>query len=44
MNWLAQATQVSTSDVNRGYGNLVFMGCFILALIIVGIWWLKRQV
>ncbi|HEX3355880.1 MAG TPA: hypothetical protein VHS31_02770 [Tepidisphaeraceae bacterium] len=44
MSWLAQATQVSTSDVNKGYGNLVFMGCFFLALIIVAIFWLKRQV
>jgi hypothetical protein len=25
-----------------GYGNLIFMGCFFLALIAVAIWWLRR--
>jgi len=37
-------TQSSLSEVNKGYGSLIFVGCFFLALIVLGIWWLKRQV
>jgi len=40
---LAQMTQTTVSEVNKGYGSLIFVGCFFLALIVVGIWWLKRQ-
>jgi uncharacterized membrane protein AbrB (regulator of aidB expression) len=40
---LAEMTPTSLSDVNKGYGSLIFVGCFFLALIILGIWWLKRQ-
>jgi hypothetical protein len=36
-------TQTSLSEVNKGYGSLIFVGLFFLALIILGIWWLKRQ-
>jgi hypothetical protein len=42
MSLLAQ-TQTSLQDVNKGYGSLIFVGLFFLALIILGIWWLKRQ-
>jgi hypothetical protein len=40
---LAQMTQTTVSEVNKGYGSLIFVGCFFLALIVIGIWWLKRQ-
>ena len=29
-------------DIKSSYGNLIFMGCFFLALIAVFIWWLRR--
>jgi hypothetical protein len=32
----------SASDIGASYGHLVFMGLFIIALMIVGIWWLQR--
>ena len=28
--------------VKSGYGNVIFMGLFILAAMAAGIWWLKR--
>ena len=40
---LAQATDNATEVVKQGYGNLIFMGCFFIALIVAGIWWLKRE-
>ena len=40
---LAQVTQVTAEDVKEGYSGLIFTGLFFLALIIAGIWWLKRQ-
>jgi hypothetical protein len=41
---LAQAAGETTSaELKQGWGGLVFMGLFFLALIIVGIWWLKRS-
>ena len=43
MRALAQMTQTTVSEVNKGYGSLIFVGLFFLALICVGIWWLKRQ-
>ena len=30
-------------DFKGGYGGLIFTGLFFLALIVIGIWWLKRQ-
>jgi hypothetical protein len=30
------------SDIGASYGHLVFMGLFIIALMIVAIWWLQR--
>ncbi len=41
---IAQAEQpeTTTQDVQGHYGNLIFMGVFFIALLIVGIWWLKR--
>ena len=32
----------TAEDINHGYGNLVFIGVFFLALIAVAIWWLRR--
>jgi len=29
-------------DIKSNTGNLIFMACFFLALIAVGIWWLRR--
>lgn len=40
---LAQETVTTVSEVQGHYGNLIFMGCFFIAAIIVGIWWLKRN-
>jgi hypothetical protein len=30
------------NEVKAGYGNVIMMGIFILALMAVGIWWLLR--
>ncbi len=32
----------TAEDINHDYGSLVFIGVFFLALIAVGIWWLRR--
>ena len=41
---IAEASQVVTQDEYKsGTGGLIFMGLFFLALIVVGIWWLKRS-
>ena len=40
---LAQVQEASKQDIKGGYGGLIFVGLFFLALIFVGIWWLKRQ-
>ena len=41
---LAQTfTEAGSEELKRGWGSLIFMGCFFLALIIVGIWWLRRS-
>jgi hypothetical protein len=37
------AQESGTEQIRSGYGGLIFMGCFFLALIALGIWWLKRQ-
>ncbi len=43
--WLLaeQLETVTKEDFSQGYGGLIFMGLFFLALIVVGIWWLKRS-
>jgi hypothetical protein len=40
---LAQMTEATGEDLKRGWGGLIFMGLFFLALTIAGIWWLKRS-
>ncbi|HMB96696.1 MAG TPA: hypothetical protein VKK61_11705 [Tepidisphaeraceae bacterium] len=42
--WLLAEQMVETSkdEFKQGYGGLIFMGLFFLALIIIAIWWLKR--
>ena len=40
---LAQMTEATGEDLKQGWGGLIFMGLFFLALIFVGIWWLKRS-
>jgi len=43
MSLLAQATHASLDDVKSGYNGLIFTGLFFVALLIIGIWWMKRQ-
>jgi hypothetical protein len=40
---LAQMTEATGEDLKQGWGGLIFMGLFFLALIVAGIWWLKRS-
>lgn len=43
---LAQADgfrEATSKDLEQGWGGLIFIGLFFLALIIAGIWWLKRS-
>jgi len=41
---LAQGfSETSSEELKQGWGGLIFMGLFFLALIFVGIWWLKRS-
>ncbi len=44
MPWLiAEATKaVGNEELKGHYGNLIFMGCFFIALLIAFIWWLRR--
>jgi len=35
-------TDVKLSEVQQGYGNLIFTGVFVLLVILAGIWWLRR--
>jgi hypothetical protein len=34
--------ETSSQEIKDGYRGLIFIGCFFIALIILGIWWLKR--
>jgi hypothetical protein len=36
------AVEATVQDVRQEYGNLIFMGCFILVAIVVFILWLRR--
>ena len=40
---LAQMTEATGEELKQGWGGLVFMGVFFLALIFLGIWWLRRS-
>ncbi len=40
---LAQVTEATADELKSGWGGLIFMGLFFLALIVAGIWWLKRS-
>ena len=40
---LAQMTEATGEDLKQGWGGLIFMGVFFLALIFLGIWWLRRS-
>ena len=41
---LAQVTtEASKDEIKQGWGGLIFMGCFFLALIFAAIWWIKRS-
>ncbi len=41
--WLLAEQASDVAQVQSHYGHLIFMGCFFIAAIIVGIWWLKRN-
>jgi hypothetical protein len=36
-------SETNVQDLNVHYGNLIFFGCFCIAAMIIGIWWLKRN-
>jgi hypothetical protein len=38
----ADTAQVTGEELKRGWGSLIFTGCFFIALIIIAIWWLRR--
>ena len=38
------AETIDTQTYKSNVGNILFTALFFLALIILGIWWLKRQV
>jgi len=40
---LAQTATATRGDIEKGWGGLIFMGCFILFFLILGIWWLARK-
>ena len=40
---VAQAGDTSLNEIKRGYGSLIFTGCFFLAVIVVTVWWIKRS-
>jgi hypothetical protein len=40
---LARTAEATADEIWAGWGSLIFVGCFFLALIILGIWWLKRS-
>ena len=41
---LAQTfTEASSEELRSGWGSLIFVACFFLALIIAGIWWMRRS-
>jgi hypothetical protein len=40
MIWLAEIDTVE--ELKYGYGTLIFMGCFFLAVISAIVWWLRR--
>jgi uncharacterized membrane protein AbrB (regulator of aidB expression) len=40
---LAQSSEVSGKELKQGWGSLIFVGCFFLALIIAFIWWISRR-
>jgi hypothetical protein len=41
--WLLAQETVTKQDIKEGYGGLIFLGLFVIAFIMLGIWWLKRQ-
>jgi hypothetical protein len=42
MLWIL-ADEVSKDELKQSWGGLIFMGLFVIAAIVVFIWWLKRQ-
>jgi len=35
--------EATTQEIFSGWTSLIFVGCFFLALIIFGIWWINRS-
>jgi|KBSMisStandDraft_5_1062788.scaffolds.fasta_scaffold1208926_2 hypothetical protein len=40
---LPLAEEAGKEEIKSGWGGLIFMGLFFLALIALGIWWLTRS-
>jgi hypothetical protein len=41
---LAEQMETATrGDFEKGWGGLIFMGCFILFFLILGVWWISRK-
>jgi len=36
-------SDTNVQDLNTHFGNLIFFGGFVLAAMVVGIWWMKRN-
>jgi len=36
-------SQTNVNDLQSHYGNLIFLGVFVLVALVVGIWWMKRN-
>jgi len=43
LSFVAQAGDTGLNEIKRGYGSLIFTGCFFLAVIVVTVWWIKRS-
>jgi hypothetical protein len=42
LSLLIGQTRSAVDEVSSNVGSLIFMGLFFLALIALGIWWLRR--
>jgi hypothetical protein len=40
--WLL-AEEITRDELKQSWGGLIFMGSFVVAAIVVFIWWLRRQ-
>jgi hypothetical protein len=40
--WLLAQAQDTPTEWKQGAGNVLFMGLFLIGLIVAAIWWLRR--